>query len=114
MTAAVKNLVIEQKAAFEKRLTFKDKLKRPVDLTGYTARLQIRDLDGSLIVELSTENGGITLTPAHGFIVLFIATSVTSTMTFKTANYDLKLIPPNGRDKRLLQGSVTLSVGQTE
>lgn len=31
MTAAVKNLVIEQKAAFEKRLTFKDKLKRLVE-----------------------------------------------------------------------------------
>lgn len=61
MTAPIKNLVIEQKATFLKRLTYRDKFKKPINLTGCTARMQIRAADGTVICDLSTENGRIAL-----------------------------------------------------
>jgi hypothetical protein len=114
MTAAVKNLTIEQKATFCKRLTYKDKSKKPVNLTGFSAHMQVRDASGALIVDLSTTNGSIALGGILGTIDLTIAASDTTTMTFASALYDLTLISPSGTVTRLLQGKVTLSPGQTE
>lgn len=114
MTAAVKNLDIEQKATFLKKLTFRDKFKKPINLTGYEARMQIKATDGSLIADLSTENGKIEIDGALGTILLTIPDSETKLMTFTTANYDLKLIAPGGISTRLLKGKVTLDPGQTD
>lgn len=114
MTAATKNFIIEQKATFRKRLVWRDARKRPIDLTGHFARMQIRDTAGAIIATLTTENGGITLGGALGTIDLYINVSATSQMTFTTAMpYDLTVILPNGDTDRLLQGTVKLSIGQT-
>lgn len=114
MVAVTKNLVIEQKATFRKKMTYRDKSKRPINLTGFLARLQIRASDGSLIADLSTENGGITLGGALGTIEFLISAATTSQMSFATALYDFKLIAPNGDEIRVMQGKVTLSIGQTQ
>lgn len=114
MPAVTKNLTIEQKATFRKKMTYRDKFKKPINLTGYGARLQIRAADGSLIADLSTQNGKIILGGAAGTIELVLTAAETTVMTFATALYDLKLIAPNGDEIRMLQGKVTLSVGQTQ
>lgn len=114
MPAVTKNLTIEQKATFRKKMTYRDKFKKPINLTGYGARLQIRAADGSLIADLSTQNGKIILGAAAGTIELVLTAAETTVMTFATALYDLKLIAPNGDEIRMLQGKVTLSVGQTQ
>lgn len=114
MPAAKKNLVIEQKATFRKRLIWRDARKRAIDLTGYTARMQVRDAAGELLADLSTENGLITLGAAPGAIDLLIQATQTRTMSFQQALYDLKMIAPDGTEIRLLEGRVTLSLGQTE
>lgn len=113
MVAAVKNLTIEQKATFKVRLTYKNALKKPINLTGFSAHMQIRDANGTLITDLSTTNGKIVLTPVSGIIDLIIPASETTAMTFTTGLYDLKLIAPDTTETRLLQGKVTLSLGQT-
>lgn len=113
MPAAVKNLVIEQKVTFRKRLTYRNKAKRPINLTGWSARLQIRDASGNIIADLSTTNGKIVLGGAAGTIDIVISEAETTAMSFTTALYDLKLIQPDGESKRFLQGKVTLSLGQT-
>ena len=112
MTAAVKNFIIEQKATFHKRLTYRDKSKKPINLTGYTAAMQIRDPAGVLLADLSTDNGQIILGNAAGTIDITISWEDTSLMTFSSALYDLKLIIGD-TEIRLLQGKVSLSVGQT-
>ncbi len=114
MPAAKKNLVIEQKAAFRKRFVYRQPNKKPVNLTGFGARMQIRLPDGTLIVDLSTENGRITLGGVAGTIDLRLSKLETAAMNFTGALYDLKLVPPSGDDFRLLEGKVTLSLGQTE
>ncbi len=82
----------------------------PVDLSGYTARMQIREFKESadVIVELTTGNGRITLGGALGTIALEISAEDTEDLVFPeslTGVYDLELV--NGTTvTRLLEGTV--------
>lgn len=81
----------------------------PVNLTGYTAKMEIRATpdDTEVIATLTTENGGITIDGVNGIIDLFIphAETVELDPNFKGV-YDLMLIAENGEIERLLAGSV--------
>lgn len=88
------DLVMVQGATFEKTFEWKDSTKTAINLTGYTARLQIRsDTDSSTtLIELTTENGRITLNdPTSGSIKLYISAADTAALTFNTGVYDLEL-----------------------
>lgn len=82
----------------------------PTDLTSYTARMHIRVHidDTAFIHELTTENGGITLTPADGGIVLLISATDTATFDFTTAVYDLEIMDDSDFVTRIVRGQVTL------
>jgi hypothetical protein len=84
----------------------------PTDLTGYTARMHIRITRGSAVtvVELTTENGGITLSAADGGIHLLISDTATAAYDFDNAVYDLELINTsgNGDVTRVAEGTVKL------
>lgn len=114
MTAARTNLTIEQKATFRKVLTYRDKQQRLVNLTGYGAKMQIRDDANNLLSDMNVANGKIIIDGASGSITLLLSAIETSAMTFLSANYDLKLVAPNGDEIRLLEGKVLLSLGQTQ
>jgi hypothetical protein len=83
----------------------------PVDLTGFTARMDIRKTLGSAMAihTLTTENGGITLGGAAGTIELLIPALTTETFDFGNAVYDLELISAVGVVTRLVGGAITLS-----
>ena len=111
MTAAVRDLVIEQGATFYQPLRWKDSNGDPIDLTNYTARMQIRrnyETD-VVITELTTENGRIELGGAAGTINLIIPAAITEALDFSEAVYDLELEDQDGHLTRLLQGQMTLS-----
>lgn len=110
------NLVIEQGTTFNPVLTYSDSGNNPIDLTGFTARMQIRAsrTAAAFIHELTTGNGGITLGGVAGTIALLISDTDTAAFTFKTAVYDLELISAGGIVTRLLEGSVTLSKEATK
>ena len=85
-----------------------------VDLTGYTARMKIRapgaNGGGTLILELTTENGRIALTTdaEPGRIDLEISATDTELLTGANGVYDLEMV--SGTEvTRLVQGGVTLS-----
>ena len=110
MAAAKRNLKIEQGATFRKPLIWKaDGIA--VDLTGWTARMQIRPTIESdvIIAELTTENDGIAIDGPAGKISLYIGAAQTAAMNFETAVYDLELVDSQGDVFRLLYGSVSLS-----
>ena len=67
MTAARYPIRIEQGATWRTVLTVKDDTGQPVDLTGYTGRMQIReDYDAATVLgELSTANGGVSSQPTR-------------------------------------------------
>lgn len=106
-------LTIEAGATFARTLVWKDANGTPKPLAGYTARMQIRQKisDPEPVEELTTENGGITLTDP-GQIDLRIAASNTALLTIKSAVYDLELVDGSTVPEtvtRLLQGTVTIS-----
>ena len=67
---------------------------QPVNLTGYTARMQIRLKveDADFIHELTTENGGITINTTDSTLTLTISAVDTAAFTFSTAVYSLELV----------------------
>lgn len=67
---------------------------QPVDLSGITARMQIREkvTSDTVVHELTTENGAITVNNIDKTIALMIPATTTSTFNFQSAVYSLELI----------------------
>lgn len=84
----------------------------PVDLTGYSAALQIRAFPLSTTI-LYDASGNLTLGGTAGTISLSIPASATTGFTWWQGAYDLILTSPAGVVTRLLQGSVTVTPGVT-
>jgi hypothetical protein len=64
----------------------------PVDLSNYTADMQVRyATDTAIIIELSTANGRATIDGAYGRINLHISAADTTSLTAGTYQYDLNL-----------------------
>lgn len=83
----------------------------PIDLTGYTAAMQIRPFpNGPVLYDAS---GDITLGGVAGTISLNIPAADTATMTWWMGQYDLLLTSSQGISTRLLMGSVTVIPGVT-
>ena len=109
MPAAIYDFEIEQGTTLNKGLVWKDSTGALVDLSGYTARMQLRPSVSSdtVLLELTTENGGITLGGATGEIFLHFTEANTSPLT-KGGVYDLEVII-GGKVKRLIQGAISIS-----
>ncbi|UVO19602.1 hypothetical protein [Stutzerimonas stutzeri] len=83
--------------------------KPPVDLTGATARMQIRaQLGGAVLLELTTENGGLVIT-GPGTLVRTLSATETAALTWTEGVYDLEVEYADGTVQRYLQGAVTVS-----
>lgn len=115
MAAGKVDLIIEKGATFRKTFKWLNSTKQPIDISSYTARMQIRSSTyGSIISSLTTENGGITL-EADGSVKLYISDAATSAITYQgNAVYDLELIAPAGLPEdpppdvtKFLRGSVS-------
>lgn len=69
----------------------------PVDLTGCTARLQVRDRrTKELLASASTTTGELTITPATGVVSCTIDPDVTKDFPIKTCAVDLELTYSDG------------------
>lgn len=82
----------------------------PVNLSGYTARMQIRSkiTDTSTIAELTTENAGIVLNNVNKTILLQLPALTTAAFNFINAVYSLELISSGGQVTTLIAGNITL------
>ena len=110
MAAGVYDITIEQGATFTMSLTWKDSTGSPVNLTGYTARMQVRTNyeAESTLVSLTSSGGDITLGGALGTIAVTIAATATQSLQLDEAVYDLELV--NGATvTRLIQGRAIIS-----
>lgn len=113
MPAGKLNIQIEQGATFRKVLTWRDKTKRPVVMTGFSALMQVRDkTGGEVLLELSTVNGRIVL-GAAGKITLALTGAETEALAFAAGIYDLKLWA-GAEEIRLLEGRVSVSPSVTK
>ena len=109
MSAGSYNITCEQGATFSRTLTVKDSNGAARNLSSYTARMQVRRRvsDTTTLIELTTENGRITLNE-NGEISLSLSASLTSSIT-DDGVYDLEIIASDGTVERVIEGSFTLS-----
>lgn len=112
MAAGKFNLKVEQGATFEQTITWKaGQPAAPVDITGCTARMHARERldEATPLLTMTTENGAITLGGAAGTIALALTATETAAITWTRGVYDLEIVYPDGRVRRLLTGKITVS-----
>jgi hypothetical protein len=82
----------------------------PVDFTGYTARMQIREKVTSEVVlhELTTENGGIVFDNTTKTITLNIPADTTAQFKFTQAVYGLEFAYFNQQVIPFASGNISL------
>ena len=123
MAAGKYSFILEQGTTTSFEIQYKDASSNPIDLTGYTGRMQIRsdyadntpttyaditttpNVDGSGL-DFTGLGGGYPTT--SGSIGIYISADLTSTFTFDTAKYDLELYK-DSTVIRLLEGQIKLS-----
>jgi hypothetical protein len=122
MPAGRYNFLIEQGATFQLELQYKDSNNNPINLSGYSGRLQIRQTVPSTVIllclssSLKPDGTGInfsgsngTTSPSSGSIGIYISAISSSLLTFDQAVYDLEIENSSGFVTRLVEGGVQLS-----
>lgn len=109
MRAGTYNITIDQGTDWSLVLTLTNSDGTLVNLSGYTARMQIRrDYDSATVVmDLTTQNGRIVLGGAAGTITMSLTAALTSTIT-RNGVYDIELVSAGGQVSRPLRGDVIL------
>jgi hypothetical protein len=114
MAAAKLDLVFERNATFIKKLTWRTKSKRPIDLTGCSAKIEVRGPDGVLALTLSTANGRITFVPTEGEMHLRVEQPLIAAMPVTNFTYDLLVTASDSVTiYRLVRGAVRVETGVT-
>jgi hypothetical protein len=116
--AGLYNITCQQGATFQRQVTWTDSARDPYNLTGYTARMQVRANTSSntVITALSTSagyDGTITLGGALGTVDLVISAANTASLTAGQYVYDLELVSGGGVVTRLLEGNFKVTAEVT-
>jgi len=108
--AGIYNIIADQGSTFTRQLTWNDSAGSAVNLTGYTARMDIRssiDAAGAAVLSLTTTNGRIVLGGSAGTINLTAEATATQAVEAGNYVYDLEVVS-GSTVTRLIQGSFTL------
>ena len=128
MGAGRYSFTIEQGTTTNFEIQYKDSNNNPVNLTGYSGRMQIasdyasnpsRSVYLTLSSSLNADGTGLNFSgsngstpPTSGSIGIYIASCTSSLLTFNTAKYDLEIYSGSGACPltiRLLEGQISLS-----
>jgi len=107
--AGIYNITMDQGAQWTLTVVYDNNNGTPFDLTGYTARMQVRPKFGAdnAVLTLSSPSSGIVITPLTGTLNLTATTAQTGDIDGGFYVYDLE-ISSGGVVTRLMQGSVTV------
>ena len=123
MSAGKYSFIIEQGATTNFEIQYKDSANIPIDLTGYSGKMQIKSgfADSNPITyitlssSLATDGTGLNFSgsnrstsPVSGTIGIYISAVSSSALSFDLAYYDLE-IASGSVVTRLLEGQVKLS-----
>lgn len=95
--AGLYNIVADQGSTLSRVIYYKDPAKKPIQFNGYKARMQVRHTFESdqVVLELTTENGGIELGATDGSIALYVTDDVMVEIPEGIYVYDLELLAPS-------------------
>jgi phage tail sheath gpL-like len=110
MTAGIYNTTIDQGSVWSVVLVYTDSNDAPVNLTGYTAAMQLRQNYNSEVADLTltTANGGISIVGATGTITITATATQTGLLDPGFYVYDLELTS-GSNISRLIQGQLTVA-----
>ena len=97
MPAIIRDIIIEQGGVLDETFVLKNN-GVPVDLTGYTSTMIIKDNDGAIVHTATTENGQIIIDGLAGSVRRKVSAEVTKTIPVTAVSYDWELTPPSGAD----------------
>lgn len=110
------NTVIDQGATWYLTVTYENPNSTPINITGYTAALQLRSLPSDATAVLSLTTGsGITITGATGTVAVMATATQTRAIDEGNYYYDLEISSPASPSvvTRLVQGQVVVSAEVT-
>jgi hypothetical protein len=109
--AGQKNWEVDQNTTFTFVIEYKDSNGDPINLTGATAKMQVRDTKGGskLAFTLTSPSGGITIDPLVGKLTVRMTPTQTNKLFYPKSSYDLMLIDANAIKTKLVEGFLTLS-----
>lgn len=87
----------------------------PYNITGFTARMQLRSLPDSpdVVLNLTTENGGIAITGPQGLIEVHATAAQTTAIDEGPYYYDIEIQSNSGIVTRVAQGQAIVSAEVT-
>jgi hypothetical protein len=107
-TAGLYNIVADQGATLQCTIVYKDAAKKVHNVGGYAARMHVRTQveTPTTILELTTENGRITVDGPNGRFDLTVSATDMTGIPAGMYVYDLEVIAPvTGVVDRLIQGN---------
>ena len=109
--AGQKNFEVDQNTTFSFIVEYKDNNGLPIDLTGATAKMQVRDTKGGskLAFSLTSPSGGIIIDPTNGKLTIKITPTQTNKLFYPKSSYDIMITDSNANKIKLLEGFMTLS-----
>ncbi len=119
MSAGRLDLYIEQGAYYSLSFIWEtaDTIPVPIDLTGATAAMQIRDAQqGVIYLDATTANSKIVLGTTNGLVTLNFTSADTTLLSKRRLRYDLEITKPGSPSKpyRVLEGLVNISPNITQ
>lgn len=118
--AVTYNMTVDVGADFAITFAYKDTDGNAIDLTGYTAAMQVRTTpDAATALVSLTTGSGITITGATGTILVNMSAAQTGALTSTTQAgtpyvYDLEITSPTAVITRLVQGVINASANVTQ
>lgn len=111
MTSAKYDFCLGQGTDLTLPFLLKDSAGTPLDLTGFQARMQLRQTyyDAEAIDTLTTDNGRIAIEAGEGRVSCSFPNSVTERYPAQKLLYDLELVEPSGTVRRIVHGTVSVT-----
>lgn len=106
MALSTYNISAEQGSDYSATVAYTDDAGDPVNLTGYSARMQVRKFAGSATPFLTlTNTSGLAITALTGVIVVSISAAALALVPAGTYTYDLEIVDGSQKVTKLLQGN---------
>ncbi len=107
----VHDLITDQGSTVHQVFGIKNSARRVIALTGYSARMQVRQWDKEnrdpapiVIAEYTTQNGYLTVNGPAGTVTLLIPPADMAAYEPKAYVYDIEVESPQGETTRIIQG----------
>jgi len=107
----VHDLITDQGSTVHQVFSIKNSAKRVISLTGYTARMQVKEWDAEnrdpapvVVEEYTTENDYLTINGSAGTVTLLIPPADMAAYEPKTYVYDIEVESSTGETTRIIQG----------